>query len=68
MEGIWSIKDTNKIVQVEMGKMNSEILEEVSDNISILVSNIEEIGNNIVEDNKLVSALSIRADEVIKNI
>lgn len=65
--GTWSIKDTNKIVQVEMGKMNSEILEEVSDNISILVSNIEEIGNNIVEDNKLVSALSIRADEVIKN-
>ena len=65
--GTWSIKDTNKIVQVEMGKMNSEILEEVSDNISILVSNIEEIGNNIVEDNKLVSALSIRADEVIEN-
>ena len=50
-----------------MGKMNSEILEEVSDNISILVSNIEEIGNNIVEDNKLVSALSIRSDEVIEN-
>ncbi|WP_291647932.1 sensor histidine kinase [Clostridium sp.] len=65
--GTWSIKDTNKIVQVEMGKMNSEILEEVSDNISILVSNIEEIGNNIVEDNKLVSALSIRSDEVIEN-
>ncbi|MCR1951740.1 MULTISPECIES: histidine kinase [unclassified Clostridium] len=65
--GTWSIKDTNKIVQVEMGKMNSEILEEVSDNISILVSNIEEIGNNIVEDNKLVSALSVKAEEVIEN-
>lgn len=65
--GTWSIKDINKIVQVEMGKMNSEILEEVSDNISILLSNIEEIGNNIVEDNKLVSALSLKSEEVREN-
>lgn len=65
--GTWSIKDTNTIVQVEMGKMNSEILEEISDNISILLSNIEEIGNNIVEDNKLVSALSIKTEEVLQN-
>ncbi len=64
--GVWSIKDTNKIVQIEIGKMNNEILQEISDNISILLSNIEEIGNNIVEDNKLISVLSIPKDEVIR--
>lgn len=63
--GAWSIKDTNKIVQVEMGKLNSEILGEVSDNISIFLSSIEEIGNNIVEDNKLNTALVLSKDDVI---
>ena len=63
--GTWSIKDTNKIVQVEMGRLNSEILDEVSDNISIFLSNIEEIGNNIVEDNKLNTALALSKDDVI---
>ncbi|WP_411169014.1 sensor histidine kinase [Clostridium sp. MB05] len=64
--GVWAIKDTNKIVQIEIGKMNNEILQEISDNISILLSNIEEIGNNIVEDNKLISVLSIPKEEVMK--
>ena len=36
--GTWSIKDTNKIVQAEIGKLNSEVLDEVSDNISIFLS------------------------------
>ncbi|WP_066895849.1 sensor histidine kinase [Clostridium nigeriense] len=65
--GAWSIKDTNKIIQVEMGKLNSEILDEVADNISIFLSNIEEIGNNIVEDNKLNTALAISKEDVEKN-
>lgn len=65
--GTWSIKDTNNIVQIEIGKMNNEILEEVADNISILLSNIEEIGNNIVEDNRLVSILSIKKEDVLNN-
>lgn len=63
--GVWSIKDTNKIVQVEMGKLNSEILDEVSDNISVFLYNIEEIGSNIVEDNKLNMALSMGKNDVI---
>lgn len=63
--GAWSIKDTNKIVQVEMGKLNSEILGEVAGNISIFLSNIEEIGNNIVEDNKLNTALALSKNDVI---
>lgn len=61
----WSIKDTNKVVQVEMGKLNSEILDEVADNISIFLSNIEEIGTNIVEDNKINSALAISKEDIL---
>ena len=63
--GTWSIKDTNKVLQAEMGKLNSEILDEVADNISIFLSNIEEIGNNIVEDNKLNSALALSKEDII---
>ncbi|MCF0148044.1 MAG: sensor histidine kinase [Clostridium sp.] len=63
--GGWSIKDTNKVVQAEMGRLNSEILDEVADNISIFLSDIEDIGNNIVEDNKLNSALTISKEDVI---
>ena len=63
--GGWSIKDTNKVVQAERGRLNSEILDEVADNISIFLSDIEDIGNNIVEDNKLNSALTISKEDVI---
>ncbi|MBE6054352.1 MAG: sensor histidine kinase [Clostridium sartagoforme] len=62
--GAWSIKDTNKIVQAEMGKLNSEILNEIADNISIFLSTIEEVGNNIVEDNKLNGALVLSKSDV----
>ena len=61
----WSIKDTNKVVQAEIGKLNSEILDEVADNISIFLSNIEEIGTNIVEDNKINSALTISKEDIL---
>lgn len=61
----WSIKDTNKVVQAEMGKLNREILDEVADNISIFLSNIEEIGTNIVEDNKINSALAISKEDIL---
>ncbi|MDV4149499.1 sensor histidine kinase [Clostridium sp. AL.422] len=61
----WSIKDTNNIVQAEIGKLNSEILDEVADNISIFLLNIEEIGSNIVEDNKVNSALALSNKDII---
>ena len=48
-----------------MGKLNSEILDEVADNISIFLSNIEEIGTNIVEDNKINSALAISKEDIL---
>lgn len=67
VSGIWSIEETNKIVQVEMGKLNSEILDEVADNISIFLLNIEDIGNNIVEDNKINTALALSEEEIAKN-
>lgn len=57
--GVGSIKDTENIVQPEMGKLNYEILNEVSDNISTLLFNIEKIGTTITEDNKLNDILSI---------
>ena len=56
--GVGSIKDADNIVQPEMGKLNYEILSEISDNISILLLNIEEIGTTITEDNKLNKILS----------
>ena len=61
--GVGSIKDTENIVQPEMGKLNYEILNEVSDNISTLLFNIEEIGTTITEDNKLNNILSIINEE-----
>ena len=67
VSGIWSIEETNKIVQVEMGKLNSEILDEVADNISIFLLNIEDIGNNIVEDNRINTALALSEEEIAKN-
>ncbi|MFH5796927.1 two-component sensor histidine kinase, partial [Clostridium perfringens] len=49
----WVINDSNKIVQEEIQVMRLQVLDEVSNNISILLSNVESIGNNIVADNKL---------------
>lgn len=65
--GVGSIKDTDKIVQPEMGKLNYEILNEISDNISILLLNIEEIGTTITEDNKLNRILSEKREYILED-
>lgn len=65
--GVGSIKDTDNIVQPEMGKLNYEILNEISDNISILLLNIEEIGTTITEDNKLNKILSAKEKTILED-
>ena len=60
----WVINDSNKIVQEEIHVMRSQVLDEVANNISILLSNVESIGNNIVVDSKLIDILSSPKDKV----
>lgn len=62
--GIWTIKDTNKIVQQEMYKMNSQVLREVGNNILILLSNAEIIVDDIVINNKLIDILSMSKEDI----
>ncbi|MDO7205751.1 hypothetical protein Q5M85_18285 [Paraclostridium bifermentans] len=59
----WVINDSNKIVQEEIQVMRLQVLDEISNNISILLSNVESIGNNIVSDNKLIDILSNPKDK-----
>ncbi|GKZ04366.1 MULTISPECIES: cache domain-containing sensor histidine kinase [Peptostreptococcaceae] len=59
----WVINDSNKIVQEEIQVMRLQVLDEISNNISILLSNVESIGNNIVADNKLIDILSNPKDK-----
>lgn len=54
----WVINDSNEIVQEELHSMRMQVLNEVSNNISILLSNVESIGNNIAVDSKLIDILS----------
>ncbi|WP_438619194.1 sensor histidine kinase [Paraclostridium sp.] len=63
----WVINDSNKIVQEEIKVMRSQVLEEVSNNVSILLSNVESIGNNIVVDSKLIDILSTSKANVYTN-
>lgn len=65
--GVWVISDTNKIIQKEMHEMRSQVLDEVANNISILLSNVETIGNNIVVDSKLIDILGTPENELPKN-
>ena len=60
----WVINDSNEIIQEEMQGMRSQILDEVSNNISILLSNVESIGNNIVVDSKLINILSTLKENI----
>lgn len=62
--GIWTIKDTNKIVQQEMYKMNSQVLREIGNNILILLSNAETIVDDIVINNKLIDILSMSKEDI----
>ena len=50
----WVINDSNKIVQEEIQVMRLQVLDEISNNISILLSNVESIGNNIVAANRYI--------------
>ena len=62
--GIWVIGDTSKLVQKEMDIMRTQVLDEVANNISILLSNVENVGNNIVLDSKLIDILSIPKEKL----
>lgn len=62
---MWTIKDTNKIVRQEMYKMNSQVLNEIGNNIFILLSNAETIIDDIVVDNKLIDILSIPEEDIL---
>ena len=62
--GIWVIGDTSKLVQKEMDIMRTQVLDEVANNISILLSNVENVGNNIVLDSKLIDILNIPKEKL----
>ncbi|MRZ29564.1 two-component sensor histidine kinase, partial [Paeniclostridium sordellii] len=47
--------------------MRCQVLDEVANNITILLSNVESIGNNIVVDSKLVDILSIPKEKLYIN-
>ena len=63
----WVINDSNEIIQEEMHGMRSQVLDEVANNISILLSNVESIGNNIVVDSKLIEILSTPKEKLSSN-
>jgi len=65
--GMWTIRDTNKIVQKEMYEMNRQVLGEIGNNILILLSNAETITDDIVVDNKLIDILSTSKENMTKN-
>lgn len=54
----WFISGTSKIVQIEIGTMRGQVLDEIANNISMLLSNVEIIGDNIVVDSKLIDILN----------
>ena len=62
--GILVIGDTSKLVKKEMDIMRTQVLDEVANNISILLSNVENIGNNVVLDSKLIDILSIPKEKL----
>lgn len=62
--GIWFINDTNRTIETEMYNMSSQTLNQISNNISILLSNVESIAKRISIDSKLIEILSIPKDEL----
>ena len=65
--GMWTIKDTNKIMKQEMYRMNNQVLGEIGNNILILLSNVETIMDDIVVNNKLIETLSIPKENIPKD-
>ena len=63
----WIIKKTNQITKTEMYEMRYQLLSEISNNVSILLSNVETIGNNITVDNNLIEILSIEKENIPNN-
>ncbi len=65
--GLLSIKGVENTVKNEMNKASHQILGEISKNISILLANVERIGNNITADSKLINILSSNSNEILNN-
>lgn len=63
----WIIRDTNQMTKKEMYEMRNQVLSEISNNISILLSNVETIGNNIVVDSELTDILDVPKEELPKD-
>lgn len=64
--GMGYVKETNRIVQKEIGKLNNQILNEIAFNTSMLLSKVGEIGDEIVDDSKVVDILSTPKDKIIE--
>lgn len=60
----WEVKNTNKIVNKEMKVMREQVLDEVANNISILLSNVEMMGDNIVVNSSLMEILATSHEEI----
>ena len=65
--GILSIKGTETTVRYEMENASHQILGEVSKNISLLLSNLESMGNNIAADSKLINILSSNKESILED-
>ncbi|SCH83290.1 Inner membrane protein ypdA [uncultured Clostridium sp.] len=63
----WIISDTNQMTKKEMYEMRNQVLSEISNNISILLSNVETIGNNIVVDSELIDILDVPKEQLPKD-
>ncbi|MCR1823498.1 MULTISPECIES: sensor histidine kinase [Terrisporobacter] len=61
------VKNTNKIVNKEMEVMREQVLDEVANNISILLSNVETMGDTIVVDSHLMEILATSHKTIFSN-
>ncbi|WP_042273289.1 cache domain-containing sensor histidine kinase [[Clostridium] dakarense] len=64
--GIWFINDTNRTVEKEMYNMSNQTLNQISNNISLLLANVESIAKRISIDSKLIEILSIPKEDLFK--
>lgn len=60
------INDTNKTIEKEMYNMSTQTLNQISNNISLLLQNVESIAKRISIDSKLIEILSVPKDELEK--
>ncbi|MGX4599451.1 cache domain-containing sensor histidine kinase [Faecalimicrobium sp. JNUCC 81] len=64
--GVWFIKDTNRTVEKEMYNMSNQTLNQISNNVSLLLANVESIAKRISIDSKLIEILSIPKKDLDK--